>query len=348
MHSPENIHMLLQSAAGQQCFGADVHGFKLAPPMPEAQVARIESAIGVRLPEDYREFLTQVGAFGAGPGYGLVNLDHPSQWDGPASAEFIVPTVCVITGNDGSEVVGHSNFTPEREGMVMLADHGCGKLSLLVVNGEDVGAVYTDLTGIDAGLVRCHDDFWQWYGAWLDELRRGTESPALGDPSLCSTPRALSNYFRNYAEKALGSPEASISPEQMRVLLEGIGNGGIRCGTEAGRFFIEQNVRMCASCVSMLANLTHNGLRLSAIEPGAGPLAETESSSATNEDLPGNPIPNVDEYVKFIREVSTGDMMGALSRRGLSLQDYGAVATAWGQALAQNPELMARYAKGMA
>jgi SMI1 / KNR4 family (SUKH-1) len=55
-------------------FGADVHGFRLNPPVPEADVVAFENSHNTSLPHDFRQFLTEVGNGGAGPFYGVFPL----------------------------------------------------------------------------------------------------------------------------------------------------------------------------------------------------------------------------------------------------------------------------------
>jgi hypothetical protein len=55
-------------------FGADVHGFRLNPPLPEADVTAFETVHNVSLPYDFRQFLTDIGNGGAGPFYGIFPL----------------------------------------------------------------------------------------------------------------------------------------------------------------------------------------------------------------------------------------------------------------------------------
>lgn len=57
-------------------YGGAGHHFGLADPLSEADVAQAEAQWGVSLPVDYRAYLIEVGAGGAGPGYGLTILGH--------------------------------------------------------------------------------------------------------------------------------------------------------------------------------------------------------------------------------------------------------------------------------
>jgi hypothetical protein len=55
-------------------FGAQVHRFQLNPPLSEAVVLDFEKQHAIRLPAEYRSFLTLAGNGGAGPAYGLFKL----------------------------------------------------------------------------------------------------------------------------------------------------------------------------------------------------------------------------------------------------------------------------------
>jgi hypothetical protein len=52
-------------------FGVIGHHFVLNPPLTEAEVVAFEQGHQVRLPPDYRHFLTSIGNGGAGPYYGV-------------------------------------------------------------------------------------------------------------------------------------------------------------------------------------------------------------------------------------------------------------------------------------
>src|SRR6185312_7633359 len=47
------------------------HGFVMESPLTEDAITAVERAFRIQLPEEYRGFLRQVGAGGAGPAYGI-------------------------------------------------------------------------------------------------------------------------------------------------------------------------------------------------------------------------------------------------------------------------------------
>ncbi len=63
--------------------------------------------------------------------------------------------------------------------------------------------------------------------------------------------------------------------------------------------------------------------------------------------FPGTRVARLSEYVALMRGMQTGDMMGALSRAGLDMAGYMQVATQWGQRLATDATLNARFTSMM-
>jgi hypothetical protein len=74
---------------GNLPFGAEKHQLHLSPPAPLYEIEALENAYQVRLPEDYRAFLLEVGERGAGPNYGLQSLFF---WGHKASCWEETPT----------------------------------------------------------------------------------------------------------------------------------------------------------------------------------------------------------------------------------------------------------------
>ncbi|MFJ4989778.1 SMI1/KNR4 family protein [Streptomyces sp. NPDC088732] len=188
----------------ESVFGARGHGFRLGPVMEEEQLQALEEAVGVDLPTQYRGFLLQVGAGGAGPDYGLVTpvLDDSGwQWRGVglvhpgqsttaelAGRPFVVEALqreldALVAQEPKAEAYAtddafHQAFTAwdtryeelydaQEAGVVFLSEQGCGYSSLLVMTGPHAGAVWDDVRPADGGIVPTGHDFGQWYLRWL-------------------------------------------------------------------------------------------------------------------------------------------------------------------------------------
>src|SRR5256885_16609908 len=77
------VTALAGDARTGELFGAGGHHFRLRAPLSGRELAGAEAQFGVRLPEQYRDFLRQVGAAGAGPFYGIFSLTKANgSWAG--------------------------------------------------------------------------------------------------------------------------------------------------------------------------------------------------------------------------------------------------------------------------
>lgn len=208
-----------------QLFGAGTHRYQLAPPLAEDEVATFELLHGVRLPEDYRAFLLDVGSWGAGPYGGLKalgNFEHAVEL--LTGVEVEPPDWCWGEGLDPNFLASpfpHRNafnlMNPEERpdaqsseeeqtafwnlreeavwkdnwvaGTICLSHEGCGMLDLLIVSGEERGAIWVDDRCNDGGLSPLEPNrtasesrsrsmflrvdsarlaFLDWYEWWLD------------------------------------------------------------------------------------------------------------------------------------------------------------------------------------
>jgi hypothetical protein len=64
--------------------------------------------------------------------------------------------------------------------------------------------------------------------------------------------------------------------------------------------------------------------------------------------FPGQRVARLSDYVKLMKAMQAGNMMGALGQFGLDMMGYAAVATAWGGKLAADPVLNHKFAAMMA
>lgn len=63
--------------------------------------------------------------------------------------------------------------------------------------------------------------------------------------------------------------------------------------------------------------------------------------------FPGGKVPKLSDYVGLMRQMQSGNMMGALGALGLDMIAYGQVAQQWGAKLAADPSLNAKFAAMM-
>ncbi|MGW1774062.1 SMI1/KNR4 family protein [Streptomyces sp. NPDC002104] len=170
-------------------FGSHGHGWALEDPLSAAGLAELEAQAGVRLPEDYRSFLTSVGAGGAGPAYGLfpVRRVHGRwRWEGDGAdladlsmlarpfpdhgpdPEALGALLAVRPEEEDFEEIedfddaieawderwGALLFAPERTAGALVISHlGCAQREWLIVSGTHRGTVWSDCRADDADLA---------------------------------------------------------------------------------------------------------------------------------------------------------------------------------------------------
>lgn len=151
---------LLQRLDGElQVFGASTHEWQWAPPLTRETLDSFEHRAGVRLPDDLRGFLLELGSAGAGPYYGLAPL--PDDLEAAKLREAFVGDAAL----DDESV----RKDPSRMGgALVLAEHGCGYKSLLALNGPREGQVFSDSREASGGVVLEATSFRAWYDDWLD------------------------------------------------------------------------------------------------------------------------------------------------------------------------------------
>jgi hypothetical protein len=160
----------------------EYYGMSLNPKAAHAEVEEFERRHRIRLPADYRAFVTQIGNGGYGPAGGLEPFG-PSCWpDNSLGRPF--PLAEPPAGFDRwlPVPVTQATIKQYRNGLVLLSQYGCGILACLVVCGARYGEVWIDdfangeviMPAQDSWLVSPSASgggpcFAEWYEGWLDE-----------------------------------------------------------------------------------------------------------------------------------------------------------------------------------
>lgn len=134
-----------------QAFGAEHHGYRAGPRVPDSALSSIESRLGVRLPPQLASFYREVGDGGVGPHYGIV----PSR---------------ALEVKDGK--------------YVFVSEQGCGHRTYVMADGAGLDNVaFLDLD--DENFVETTTSFTEFYENWLDaELAAFRMASALIDKGL--------------------------------------------------------------------------------------------------------------------------------------------------------------------
>lgn len=169
------------------CFGAKGHWYELNPPLPEEEVALMEAKHRCRFPQEYRQFITEIGNGGAGPAYGVFPLgqqDHGhdlSNWEdgykliGDLSKPFPLerswnlphsfweqqpdpPEGTPIEDEDRMWEAWNTRLENEyyaprlTDGAIPICHEGCALRNWLVVTGPLAGTVWRDLRADNGGI----------------------------------------------------------------------------------------------------------------------------------------------------------------------------------------------------
>lgn len=181
------LKSLISLDTSRKIFGAFGHQYTLNPPKKEAEVEWFEQQYGVKLPPGYRAFLLQVANGGAGPYYGMVRLEmsRAHSIDSPNPSELLDPSKPfphteawnMADTPENQKEYEETYFTANMaNGLLRVANYGCGISINIVVNGPDYGKMWVDDRGNDGGFYpdqllgnEQKLEFLDWYELWLDQ-----------------------------------------------------------------------------------------------------------------------------------------------------------------------------------
>ena len=173
-------------------FGADSHQYKLSPPASEETIQKFEEQEGIRLPEEYRDFLLFVGNGGAGPYYGLygVKIQEKKFRGSHASCLYRVQEEPVIypkmSDEDWDRVADLEGRRKGEEvepyvGVLPSGSQGCTLMTGIMLAGPYRGqVVYYDEDFCGPPFFVREKGFLAWYERWLREVIAGYSDEEIG------------------------------------------------------------------------------------------------------------------------------------------------------------------------
>ncbi len=178
-------------------FGAYSHQYRLAAPASEEQILKFEEQQGIRLPEEYRDFLLHVGNGGAGPYYGLYGIRDLGDGlhDSHGARIYRVQEEPVIYPKMSDEEWNRMTAPESRQGDSMgkggevhpyvgvlpIGSQGCTLMTGLMLAGPYRGqVVYYDEDYCGPPFFVREKGFLSWYERWLREVIAGYSDGETG------------------------------------------------------------------------------------------------------------------------------------------------------------------------
>lgn len=163
----------------QQLFGASSHRYQLRPVVTEADVISAETKLGITLPQQLRSFYLHMGNGGAGPHYGIKQLDDIYQYQpndpyrGMAHYRELAKTKGQVWENNK----GGSYYELDHkwlEGLLGIIEIGCGHVTCIISAGDNIGKIVR--LSLEGKVADSQYDFITCYTDWLDENLRLMET----------------------------------------------------------------------------------------------------------------------------------------------------------------------------
>lgn len=186
----EKLEKLIKLDKDFSIFGSESHEYIINPKLTEEEIQNFEKKNQITLPDEYREYLKNIGNGGAGPFYGLLELEDndnnlmdlsmefPYTYDKPLKLFEVYETMDEIDDENEEEQEQFLNEIYEKSvrGIIFLAHEGCGMYSVLVIKGEEYGNIWYFDFANDAGAYPLISKktgksmkFFEWMEVWIDK-----------------------------------------------------------------------------------------------------------------------------------------------------------------------------------
>ena len=151
-------------------------------PIKEEKVSKFEEKYGIKLPEDYRRFITTVADGGSQPFYGFYSLSESRRADYSDNMDISGKFPCTVKKPLDIYRLSDEEYEgleDHHSGFLFLCHEGCGMYSILVVNSDDkdtYGTVWYYDFANDAGMFPLINpdtkktmDFLDWLECYADK-----------------------------------------------------------------------------------------------------------------------------------------------------------------------------------
>lgn len=186
----EKLKKLIELDKDFSIFGSESHEYIINSKLTEEEIQNFEAKNQLTLPSEYREYLKNIGNGGAGPFYGLLELEDndnnltdlsmefPYTYDKPLKLVEVYEAMDEMDDENEEEQEQFLNEIYEKSvrGIIFLAHEGCGMYSILVVKGEEYGNVWYFDFANDAGTYPLTSEktgksmkFFEWMELWIDK-----------------------------------------------------------------------------------------------------------------------------------------------------------------------------------
>ncbi|WP_342476427.1 SMI1/KNR4 family protein [Paenibacillus sp. FSL H7-0350] len=198
-------------------FGSSSHQYRQEDKLTAGKLADWEAQYGIKLPEPFARFLTEIGNGGAGPYYGIYPLEQATSYTelpalqgraalhpGMSAEEWNILTEPLTGERDISDEEYEEARNKALGGMLCIGTQGCEYEMCLVLEGEHRGrVVYTSDFYPDRPFFFVYEDnFLDWYERWLDEIILDYDNAWFGSP-LPGDENTLIQLYRNTPDEKL-------------------------------------------------------------------------------------------------------------------------------------------------
>lgn len=178
-------------------FGSAIHKYQLNPCISNDQISVFETEHNIKLPIDYKTFISEFSNGGAGPAYGLFSLEsgynivkhgkffrgyeyslsrefrHSEKYNplekyldmSPYDVDIDKYEEEIINGPLGKEYFNGKQL----DGSILCCDFGCGSWGVIVLNGQESGNIWGAARNYEeSGIYPLNITIFDFFESWVD------------------------------------------------------------------------------------------------------------------------------------------------------------------------------------